>query len=175
MKTFEFSLKFALPQSLSNLDECIEKLGETGCNDALVGIGHTGHIAFNFDRNAASAFQAISSAVVDVKNAIPLARLIEATPDIVGLSDIAIILGCSRQYMRKLMLGTEVNFPEPLHEGKTSLWRLSKVLVWLKEHKQYQIDQCLLDTAAVNMQLNLAKESRDIDASLQKHLHALVS
>ena len=175
MKTFEFSLKFALPRSLSNLDEAIERLGENRCNDALIGIGHTGYVSLKFDRTASSAFQAVTSAVKDVKKAIPEAKLTEAMPDIVGLSDIADVVGCSRQYMRKLMLGTEASFPEPLHEGKSSLWRLSKVLLWLTEHKQYQIDQSLLDIAATNMQFNLAKESRDVDVKMQKRLFALVS
>jgi hypothetical protein len=38
-----------------------------------------------------------------VKKAIPMSRLIEATPDLVGISDLAALLGHSRQNMRKIV------------------------------------------------------------------------
>ena len=36
---YEFTLKFALPANHRPADELIERLGEAGCEDALVGIG----------------------------------------------------------------------------------------------------------------------------------------
>ncbi len=58
----------------------------------------------------------------------PSATLIEAAPDLVGLTDIADIVGMSRQNMRKLMLAHPASFPPPVHEGASSLWRLWEVL-----------------------------------------------
>ena len=175
MNTYEFELKFSLPKSSPDPDYFVERLAETGCTDALVGIGQTGRIAFHFARDANSAFEAVLSAVNNIKKAIPEATLIEAAPDLVGLSDIADILGYSRQNIRKLMINNMVSFPVPIHEGKTALWHLSSILSWVKESNRYQIDELLLDVAKANMQLNIAKESVHVDASIQKHFLATVT
>lgn len=172
MKTYEFELKFSLPRSSQNPDYFVERLAETGCTDALVGIGQTGRVAFHFARDAQSALEAVLSAVNNIKTAVPEATLIEAAPDLVGLSDIAEILGYSRQYIRKLMINNMVSFPVPIHEGKTALWHLSSILIWVKESNRYQIDELLLDIANINMQLNIAKESVHKDATIQKQLLA---
>jgi predicted DNA-binding transcriptional regulator AlpA len=172
MKTYEFELKFSLPKTAQNPKCFVEQLGEAGCTDALVGIGKTGRIAFNFTRDANSAFEAVLSAITDIKTAIPEASLIEAAPDLVGLSDIANVLGYSRQNIRKLMLNNLASFPTPIHEGKTILWHLSSILTWVKESDRYQIDELLLDVAKTNMQLNIAKESLHLDASMQEQFLA---
>lgn len=55
----------------------------------LVCQAHPGQIALEFTRTAASAQAAMTSALADVKRAIPFVQLIEAMPDFVGLSDAA--------------------------------------------------------------------------------------
>jgi len=172
LKTYEFELKFSLPRTTPDSKTIIEGLGETGCTDALVGIGKSGRIAFRFHRTANSAFEAVLSAIKDIKQAIPEVSLIEAAPDLVGLSDIADILGYSRQNIRKLMMNNPASFPTPIHEGKTILWHLSSILIWVKERDRYQIDELLLDVANTTMQLNIAKESQHLDASLQRQFLA---
>ena len=172
MKTYEFDLKFSLPVAAKNPADFVESLGEAGCTDALVGIGQSGRIAFHFSRSANSAFEAVLSAVRDIKTVIPTASLIEAAPDLVGLSDVADILGYSRQNIRKLMMNNLASFPVPVHEGKAMLWHLSSILTWVKERDKYRIDELLLDIANTNMQLNLAKESVHLDASMQKQFRA---
>lgn len=172
MKTYEFELKFSLPKTAQDPESFVERLCEAGCTDALVGIGQTGRIAFRFTREANSAFEAVLSAVQNIKEAIPEAALIEAAPDLVGLSDIAIILGYSRQNIRKLMMNNLASFPTPIHEGKTILWHLSSILTWAKERDRYQFDELLLDVANTNMQLNIAKETMHLDASIQKQFLA---
>ena len=174
MKTYEFELKFRLPKTSKDPNDFVERLAEAGCTDALVGIGQTGRIAFHFARDSHSAFAAILSAVNDIKQAIPEATLIEAAPDLVGLSDIAKILGYSRQNIRKLMMNNLVSFPAPIHDGKTALWHLSSILTWVKEGNRYQIDELLLDVANTNMQLNIAKESVHMDGSIQKQFLARI-
>ena len=163
MNTYEFTLKFALPETSSQPQDYIERLAQAGCDDALIGIGQTGRLALEFDREATNALEAVSSAIADVKEAIPGATLIEATPDLVGLSDIAEILGCSRQYTRKLMINSGAEFPAPLHDGKTAIWRLSNMLVWLRDHKKYPLNEQLVELAYTNMQINIAREAQEID------------
>ena len=170
MKEIEFTLKFSLQVISSSPDYHIERLAENGCDDALIGVGQTGRIALQFNREADNALSAVFSAIKDVKKAIPMAVLIEATPDIVGLSDIAEALGCSRQNIRKLMLSNSTSFPIPIHEGKSAIWHLSSVLTWFRKEKHYAINESLLDVAKANMQLNIAKESSNLDPSIHAEI-----
>ena len=172
MNTYEFELRFSLPTTSQNPEDFVERLAEAGCTDALVGIGQAGRLASHFTRDANSAFEAILSAVKNIKKAIPEARLIEAAPDLVGISDIADILGYSRQNIRKLMLNNLVSFPTPIHQGKTILWHLSSILSWVKESNRYEIDELLLDIANTNMQLNIAKETVHLDAAIHEQFLA---
>ena len=94
---YEFVLKFKLDDADSADDDVVERLGAAGCDDATVGIGLPGRIALSFTREASSAKQAILSALEDVKRAIPSAELIEVSPDLAGLTDIAELVGVSRQ------------------------------------------------------------------------------
>ena len=174
MRLYDFTLKFALGGSDADPEACLEKLAAEGCDDALVGLGHSGRIALNFTRRASSAYDAILRALSDVKRAIPDAKLVEAGPDLVGLTDIAELLGFTRQNMRKLMIKNGADFPLPVHEGKPAIWHLSKVLMWLKDKRTYRIDETLLDVARVNMQCNLLREMPDLDPGTSKRLRTLV-
>ena len=82
MKEYDFTLKFDLPDPGENPERYVDSLYEAGCSDASVGIGQVGRIGLNFIREASSAFDAVSSAISDVKKAIPNARLIEVTPSL---------------------------------------------------------------------------------------------
>ena len=61
------------------------------------------------------------------------------------------------------MLSSGGTFPPPVHEGKSALWHLSSVFVWLKESKSYQVADDLLEVASINMRFNVAKEMAVID------------
>ena len=76
-----FTLIYALGPDDTDLDELVERLGEEGCTDSLVGLGAPGRIALEFAREARSPGEAMSSAMADVARAIPTAELVEATPD----------------------------------------------------------------------------------------------
>jgi predicted DNA-binding transcriptional regulator AlpA len=174
MESFDFTLKFSLKNPQADAALYIEQLAEAGCDDALIGIGQTGKIALQFTREARSAQIALLSALEDVKKAIPEAELLEASPDFVGLTDVAKILGFSRQNMRKLMLKHGNEFPSPIHEGKASIWHLSKVLDWLKTKNNYVIEENLIELSKAAMHLNILKEAKQIDPKLQKKLSALI-
>ena len=95
-------------------------------------------------------------------------------PDLVGLTDVADIVGVSRQNMRKLMLTHPGSFPAPVHEGSASIWHLADVLTWLQAKGSYSLDKDVLDVARVALQVNVAKEGRRLPRSASKVLAALV-
>ena len=171
---YEFTLKFMLGDA-AEVDELVERLGAAGCEDALVGIGQPGRIALDFTREADTAQHAIVSALEAVKSAIPDAKLLEVTPDFVGLTDVAELVGVSRQNMRKLMLAHKDSFPVAVHEGSAALWHLFPVLRWLKDRAGYPINQSLIDMAYITMQINLAKEASQIERRVQKEIFELVA
>lgn len=175
MKDYEFTLKYTLPDTATNPDDHIAALFDAGCDDALVGTGQQGRIALDFIRTARSAREAIISALAAVKTAIPDAKLIEVSPDFVGLTDVADIVGCSRQNIRKLMLTHIQTFPAPIHEGSSSVWHLFTVLHWLRERDTYKIDEALLEVSESTMMFNTAKQASAIGKAKLEPLYRLVS
>jgi len=172
---YEFTLKFKLPTSETDDDAVMERLGEQGCTDALVGLGQPGYVGLDFLREAPSAEAALLSAIDDVKRAVPGAVLIEAGPDFVGLTDVADVVGQSRQNMRKLMLNNSQQFPPPIHSGSASVWHLAHILDFMRE-RNYEFSSTVFDVARTTMQINIAKEQPLLDAQfaarLQYRLHA---
>lgn len=93
---FTFTLKYQLTASNADIDALIEQLVEEGCDDALAGVGQSGRIGLEFVREASNAREAVESALADVRRAVPDAKLIGATPDPVGLTNVAEVMGVSR-------------------------------------------------------------------------------
>jgi predicted DNA-binding transcriptional regulator AlpA len=172
---YEFELKLNLPTADIDTEELVERLGEAGCDDALIGLGQPGRLALKFTRQADSAKLAVISALRDVKEAVPAAKLIEVGPDFVGLTDVAEMLGMSRQNMRKLMLAHSRSFPPPVHEGSASIWHLEPVLHWLRARGDYNITQEQIDVAHIAMQINLAKAAARLEVPIQQEIRALVA
>lgn len=172
---YEFTLKYQLAAEDCDHDEIVERLAEAGCDDATIGVGLPGRIALAFCREGSTALQALISALEDVKRAVPTARLVEAGPDFVGLTDVADVAGVSRQNMRKLMLSHAADFPIPVHEGNPSVWHLSDVLVWLNMRGGYDIKADVIEVAKSAKQINLAKEARELEPQVNRQLEALVA
>ena len=175
MSQYEFTLKFALPQQDVDPEVFVERLFADGCDDALIGIGQHGRLALDFTREAPSAGEAVLRALSDVQRTIPGVRLIEASPDFVGLTDIANILGFSRQNMRKLLIKSGSSFPLPIHDGKPAIWHLSTVLDWFTNVKGRDLDGSLLEVSRINMQCNLVKEAAGLDDRVADRLKELVA
>ncbi|MCL2525256.1 MAG: DNA-binding protein [Betaproteobacteria bacterium] len=171
---YTFTLKYQLADADRDPDALVERLGEAGCTDALVGIGQPGRLALEFTRAASDAGTAVRSALADVRRAVPAARLIEAAPDLVGLTDVADIVGVSRQNMRKLMLAHPGSFPPPIHEGSASIWHLADVLAWLQARGGYPLDKDVLEVADVALQVNVAKEGRRARPAASRELETLL-
>ena len=172
---YTFTLKYQLAEHDSDANALVERLGEAGCDDALVGIGQPGRMALEFTREAESAQVAVRSALADVKRAVPLAKLVEAVPDFVGLTDVAELVGVSRQAMRKLMLSHAATFPAPVHEGSASIWHLAEVLCWLEEKGGYTLERKMLDTARVALEVNLAREVHRLPVAAARELKLLIA
>jgi len=175
MGHYDFTLRFALGQFDADPEACLESLATEGCDDALIGLGNNGRIALSFTREAPSAYDAIVSALSEVRRAIPDAKLVEANPDLVGLTDIAELLGFTRQNMRMLMVRSGAEFPPPVHEGKPAVWHLSKVLLWLKEKQSHRFDESLLEISRISMQCNLLREMTELDPEISKRLRSIVA
>ena len=169
-----FTLKYQLADDDRDPEALVERLGEAGCDDALIGIGQPGRLALEFTREAENAEAAVCSALADVRSALPSARLIEVAPDLVGLTDVAEIVGVSRQNMRKLMIGHPESFPPPVHEGASSLWHLCEVLSWMNGNG-YEIERALIETASTTMQANLAMRVRNAIPAMERRFRPLVA
>lgn len=142
MDSYEFVLNFNLPHREDDPEKYLDALYEAGCDDATVGIGLRGMIGLDFKRTAASAEDALRSAISNVVTAIPGADLVQVGPDLVGLTDMAEIFGFSRQNMRKYATGQIVGareaFPPPVIIGEPSLWHLAEIVSWLKANTGVQ-------------------------------------
>jgi len=176
MTTYQFSLTFTLPSANEDPDIHVDALYEAGCDDATIGVGRHGYIALDFDREAASASAAIESALRNVRKAIPEAKLVEASPDYVGLTEAADIAGFTRQNMRKLALKGASSFPVAVHSGNPAVYHLHAVLKWFKDVRKMAVSKDLVEISAVTRQVNLAKELSQLPSrQVSKRLRELVS
>jgi len=175
MSEYRFTLRFDVTTVDVGPHDVVELLGASGCDDALAGIGRAGRVALAFGREAGSAMEAVVSAIRDVRRALPGALLLEATPDLVGVTELAGIVGRSRQNMRMLLQSRDASAPAPVHEGNSSLWHLAAVLVWLRDEKSYPIPDELLDVARTTMQIDLAIDRGHLDGAMQKEIAALLA
>lgn len=171
MADYEFTLKYAVPERLA-VSEIERRLLAADCDDALPGTGQPGRLALAFTRSAPSAKRAVSSAIRAVARALPEATLMEAGPDLVGVTDVAALFGFSRQYLLKLIGQHRDSFPLPLHEGKASLWHLSDVLTWLVTEQGREVEKHLIDVAGLTRALNLSRELKNLAPELKQHLSA---
>lgn len=171
---YTFTLTYHLPQADCDLDALVERLGEAGCDDALVGLGLAGQVGLEFVREAGSAQEALLTALADVRSAIPGARLIEAVPDLVGLSDAADVVGVSRQNLRNLMLKHSDSFPLPVHTGSTGVWHLEDLMLWLRDRLDYDLEASTLEVASTARQVNLAREAGRLSPGLLKEVCSLL-
>lgn len=166
MKLYEFELIFSLPEAAGSADDIVDALFEAGCDDAVAGIGKRGRIALAFSREAANAEQAMTSGRKQVCKAVPGAELIEVKPDLVNLSEIAEILGYTRQNMQKYAANPgSTAFPSPVHSGAPDIWHLYDVLSWLREQKHVAVDEVLIETALAAAHLNAGEQSRRFEAA----------
>ena len=134
MNTYEFDITFKLDKG-ENPKKYLDALFEAGCDDAVPGVGLLGSIAMSFSREGESATEAIRSALIDVKKAIPHSYPDKAAPYLMNLSDLALEFGFSKQNMSKYSRGESKlgEMPSPLVASKTSYWFVAQVAQWLSD------------------------------------------
>lgn len=159
MKCYDFELSFKLPGVNADPGQYLDALFEAGCDDAIIGTGRKGFIGADFSRESESFDSAVKSAVEDIKRAIPGVELIGAGPDLVGISDIAAILHCSRQNIRQHLALADEYGPTPVYQGKRDLWHLAEVLFWLQDVRGLEISSELKKVAVQAMQFNTRYQS----------------
>lgn len=155
---YDFTLIYRLPER-GGKEEYLDALFEAGCDDAIIGLGRPGYFAFDFEREAESAEAAMQSAIADIERAIPAAELSEAKPDYVSATDVADIMQCSRQNIRK-HLTEKFDAPMPVMTGKVVIWHLSDVIPWLGKAMKTKIAEPLLELSKVAMKTNAGIEMK---------------
>ncbi len=175
MKTYEFSLLFDLKDDNINPDIYVDSLYQSGCDDALLGIGRKGSILLDFTRTANSAYSAIYTAIENVKSVIPFAELIHVSPDLVGVQELSLILECSKQNIQKYL--TKKDFPKPLYSTSQPIWYLEEVLEWFFKHQEtsQKINDNLLDIARLSRSINLSLENKKANLEIIKQAQELVA
>jgi predicted DNA-binding transcriptional regulator AlpA len=161
MNDYTFVLNFSLSDRHADPVQYLDALYEAGCDDAAIGVGQAGMIGLDFTREAASAEDAVRSAIENVRQAIPGATLVQAGPDLVGLTQMAEIFGFSRQNMRKYATGQSgapAAFPAPVVLGDPSLWHLAEIVAWLRLNTSVQPPDDVFAVSKVTAKLNFAVE-----------------
>jgi hypothetical protein len=185
MTEYNFVLHFALPNREEDPEAYLDALYESGCDDALVGTGLPGYIALDFTRESESAYQALTSAVADVKAAIPGAKLTEVGPDLLNTSEIAEIvsqkaISITRQSVRKYAMGevakVKTRFPAAAVSGSSPVWHLADVLTWMLENDKLKPEQAgnLLEAATTIKKLNFAFHAAKLDLAKDSEILAVV-
>ena len=77
LNEYDFTLTLRLPDDNADAERHVESLCRVGCGDATVGIGLRGCIALHLTRTSHSADEAVSSALRDVRAAIPDIGVVE--------------------------------------------------------------------------------------------------
>jgi len=170
MADYTFVLTFSLPDQEADPEAYLDALYEAGCDDASVGIGRLGMIGLDFTRQAQSAEQAVRSAIEAVRKAIPGAELVQAGPDLVGLTETAEAFGFSRQNMRKYATGHTAGraaFPVPAFIGEPTLWHMAEVALWLKANTAVPVPDDLIAVATAAARINHDIESRRLSRLLE--------
>lgn len=111
-----------------------DALHASGCDDALI-CAYGNSVYVEFDRDAKTLDDAISSAVDNIESA-GIGAIVESVDSaLVGLSDIADMTQMSRQAIAMLKDGTRGSgdFPCPIQriKGQSPLWDWAEVANWL--------------------------------------------
>ena len=114
--------------------EVADALWEAGCDDALV--GQTNGVPYlDFDREAATLEEAVTSAIADIETVPGLQVVRFVDSELVSMAEIAERSGRTRESVRLLVTGERGpgGFPAPVNDPRrpNRLWRWSQVERWL--------------------------------------------
>jgi hypothetical protein len=161
--------------------EAQDALYEAGCDDATFGLVDGVPYA-EFNREAGSYGQALASAMVSVRDAVPGTRVVHVEPDeLVTMAEIAERLERSRESIRLLIAGERGSgdFPAPISHvrTRTRLWRWPDVMRWFATRYEDEYGKRLLHipedphiTAMVNGYLTYRKYLASLSDEDRKRL-----
>ena len=170
MDHYTFMLNFTHPGQEGNPEQYLDALHGSACGDAAAEVGQYGVIGLDLTCAADSAEEAVRSAIENVRAAIPGATLVQAGPDLVGLTEMAAIFGFSRQNMRKYAIGQSGGpeaFPQPVVVGDPSLWHLAEIIVWVKLNTRVQPPENVLEVSKATAKLNFEVECKRLHRILE--------
>ena len=161
--TYEFALVFSVPHlnSKEKMENAIDSLhnSELIGDQISVSFGRPCQLHIDFFYESTSAEDAFSDAINEVKRIMPKAFLVEASPDLVNISSLSEIYGCTRQNMRKYasneIKGVPDMFPLPsVTSDGSSLWHLFIVSKWIDKNTPMKSPKNIIDVACVAAKLN---------------------
>ena len=156
---FEFTITFAIPEKKWDIDDISDKIFASGFNDALVLMGIRGIIGLDVFRESPAAEKAIETAFDDVTKVFPDAVFLDVKPDLVSISDIATLVGQSRQNLRKL-----VEFPPPTITGPKPYWHLYQVIKWYEKRRMIPFSKNTIETSKAAWIFNLHLEKQRLQS-----------
>lgn len=155
---FEFTITFSLPKDIWDAKKIPETIFGAGLNDALVLTGTRGMVGLDIFRESSSAEHAIESVISDIVKIYPNAVFLDVKPDLVSLSDIAKLVGQSRQNLSKL-----AEFPPPTITGPKPYWHLYQVIKWYKANKSVPFPTNTIETSKAAWMFNLQLEKNRLE------------
>ena len=171
IKVWEFTLML---DNLPDDPETFDALYEAGCGDGT--FGWVDDVAsVDFDREAQTFLEAVTSAIRDVESVPPVRVLEVEADDLLTMADIARRLGRTRESVRLLVQGKrgKGGFPEPeFGTGKWRFWRWSAVLGWLDDVPEAELERARV-TDAVNAALELRRRKAVLPRADRKVIQAL--
>ena len=179
MSEFEFELIFKLDHD-EDPKIYLDSLYESGCDDALIGVGTKGYISLEFTSESNNSQDAITDAYKKVLKAIPHALLERAAPDLLNVTQLAYEFKFTKQNMRKYarneMATIDADFPSPVVSGKTSYWHVSQIALWLSKHTNIEIEKARIDLLVSLLGLNQVIESQQLsNKKLTKNFENMLS
>jgi predicted DNA-binding transcriptional regulator AlpA len=87
--------------------------------------------------------------------------LVQAGPDLVGLTEMAAIFGFSRHNMREYATGQSggwETFPPPVVSGEPGLWRLAEIVAWMGRNTGLQPPGFILPVSRAAAKVNFKVE-----------------
>jgi hypothetical protein len=160
MNSYQFQLVFSLHAN-EDAEQYLDALFESGCDDAIMGVGKKGYLAADFTRESSSAFEAIKTAIEAISQAIPHAKLIKAGPYIANLSEMAHLFGCTKQNLSKYARGESADsepFPCSIVSGKVDYWYVQDVALWFFKQNKLNIQKSDIEVLKAIYDLNIAIE-----------------
>jgi hypothetical protein len=165
-------------------DEAQEALFEAGCDDATFGVIDGVQFA-EFDREAGSYGQALTSAIAAIQRTINGARVVQVLDDLVTMSDIAERVQRTRESVRLLVAGKRGpgDFPPPISFLRTRnrVWRWTDVQRWFATRYEDEFGKTLVEsredpriTGMLNALLQYRRYEGEIEESERKRLEDAV-